>query len=109
MTVTRTLLALGVAAGLLPAAPAMAFCSKPITPHCASDGTLADSYMPEEQCRRAVKSHLEDLTRYRSCLTAEIEQVEEAAERFRDLLGESSTKSRVPPALPLLPGAEATG
>lgn len=100
-------------ASLLPSGPAMAFCSRPIVPYCVEDGTLADNYVPLERCRDEVESHLEDLTRYRDCLTTEIEEIDEAAERFRNLLGGDSEKSRIPPVRPLLPGhhlsAGATG
>jgi hypothetical protein len=86
------------AAGILLSAPAFAFCSKPITPHCVEDDNLAEGYVSEERCRRALEDHVEDLTRYRDCLTAEVGEIDEAVERFRSLLSEGPEKSRSRPA-----------
>lgn len=96
------------AACVLPASPASAFCSRPIAPYCVADGNLSDEYVPEERCRRNVIDHMEDLTRYRSCLTAEIGEIDAAVERFRSLLGEAEEKSRTLPAAPATPDAPAT-
>src|SRR3546814_3351266 len=96
------------AASLAASGSAFAFCSKPITPYCAEDGSLSDSYVPEDRCRRAVEDHVQDLTRYRSCLTAEVEQIDQAITRFRDLLGGGAEKSRSLPKGPTAPGVETT-
>src|SRR3546814_13399598 len=85
------------AASLAASGSAFAFCSKPITPYCAEDGSLSDSYVPEDRCRRAVEDHVQDLTRYRSCLTAEVEQSGQALTQFRDLQGGGAEKSRTLP------------
>jgi hypothetical protein len=96
------------AACVLASTPAFAFCSKPITPHCVEDGSLADSYVPEERCRRALQDHVEDLTSYRTCLTAEIEQVDEAVAQFQNLLDGDAEKSRNLPISPVAPGVQTT-
>ena len=99
MPLTRSVLIVPLAAaGILLSAPAVAFCSKPITPYCVEDGSLAKGHVPEDRCRRAVEDHVEDLTRYRSCLAVEIEQIDEAVERFRSLLSNGAEKSRSLPA-----------
>lgn len=93
-------------AAVLPANPAAAFCSKPIMPYCVEDGTLTDSYVPEDRCRRALQDHVEDLTRYRRCLSAEIEQIDAAVERFRTLLDGDKTQSRDLPGSTVRPALE---
>lgn len=108
MPLTRTFIMVVIAAGVLEASPAVAFCSKPIEPHCMADGSLTDSFVRESRCRRAVEDHLEDLGRYRNCLTAEIEEVDKAAERIRNLLSEGGEKSRIPPASPEAPDTQTT-
>lgn len=109
MSLTRAFLICSVAAGcLLGSGPAIAFCSKPIVPHCVSDGSLTDSYVPEARCRRALEDHVEDLTRYRSCLTAEIEQIDEAVEEFRSLLEGEAESSRSLPRGPAAPRGQTT-
>ena len=84
-------------APLLGVAPAIAFCSKPITPFCASDGNLTDSYITESKCRRLVEDHLNDLARYRNCLRDQIEQLDENVERFQNLLGGDTEDSGTTP------------
>lgn len=79
---------------LLQAAPAFAFCSKPITPFCASDGDLTGRYVSEANCRKLVKDHLSDLELYRSCRRDEIEQIDQEIERFEDLLGGEPERSQ---------------
>jgi hypothetical protein len=79
---------------VLASTPAFAFCSKPITPYCVEDGSLQD--------------HVEDLTSYRTCLTAEIEQVDEAVEQFQNLLDGGGEKSRNLPMSPVAPGVQTT-
>jgi hypothetical protein len=109
VSLTKAFILCTVAVASLPAAgPAYAFCSKPIMPHCVEDGSLTDSYVPEERCRRALKEHVEDLTSYRSCLTAEIEQIDETVERFENLLGGDAEKSRSLPPSPAAPGVQTT-
>lgn len=109
VSLTRAFLICTVTAGcLLGSGPALAFCSKPIAPYCVGDGTLADSYVPEEQCRRALEDHVEDLTRYRDCLSTEVGQIDEALERFRGLLSEGPEKSRSLPAGGTAPGVQTT-
>lgn len=93
------------AACLAASGPAFAFCSKPITPYCVEDGSLSDSYVPEDRCRRALEDHVRDLTRYRNCLAAEVEQIDQTIIRFRDLLGEGAEESRKGPTAP---GVETT-
>ena len=93
--ITRALLICTLtAACVLPSNAALAFCSQPIVPHCVADGTLTDSYVAEDRCRRALEKHVGDLTRYRNCLTAEIDQIDAAVERFRNLLDAGAEKSR---------------
>jgi hypothetical protein len=107
--VTRAFLICALAgATVLQTNAAAAFCSKPITPYCVEDGTLADSYVPEDRCRRALHNHVQDLTRYRSCLATEIEQIDATVERFRNLLDGDATKSRDLPSGPVAPGVETT-
>jgi hypothetical protein len=109
VSLTRAFLICTVAAGcLLESGPALAFCSKPIAPYCVGDGSLTDSYVPEARCRRALEDHVEDLTRYRDCLTAEVGQIDEAVERFRSLLSEGAEKSRSIPAGQAVPGGWTT-
>lgn len=109
MPVTKAFLVCALAgATVLQTNAAAAFCSKPITPYCVEDGSLTDSYVPEDRCRRALHDHVEDLTRYRSCLATEIEQIDAAVERFRNLLDGDATKSRGLPSSPVAPGVETT-
>src|SRR3546814_14422039 len=96
------------AASLAASGSAFAFCSKPITPYCAEDGSLSDSYVPEDRCRRAVEDHVQDLTSYRSCLTAEVEQIDQATTRFRDLMGGGAENSRSMPQVPPAAGVATT-
>src|SRR3546814_13404501 len=81
------------AASLAASGSAFAFCSKPITPYCAEDGSLSDSYVPEDRSRRAVEDHVQDLTRSRTCPPAEVAQIAQAITRFRALLGGGPEKS----------------
>lgn len=109
MPLTRAFLICTLAAAcVLESNAAIAFCSKPITPYCVEDGNLTDSYVPEERCRRALQDHVEDLTSYRHCLTAEIEQIDEVVEQFRNLLDGHAEKSRDLPTSPAAPGVQTT-
>ncbi|MPZ11091.1 MAG: hypothetical protein GEU89_12910 [Kiloniellaceae bacterium] len=69
---------------------ASAFCSKPTVPHCASDGSLADAYVPLDRCRRQVADHLEDVERYTTCLRELIKEISEEAEVYEELIRNSS-------------------
>src|SRR3546814_14762730 len=50
-------------------APAFAFCSKPVTPYCASDGELVGGYITAERCRVRIVDHLRQLEDYQNCLS----------------------------------------
>jgi hypothetical protein len=52
---------------------------------------------------------VEDLTGYRNCLTAEIEQIDEVVERTRNLLDGDAEKSRNLPTSLVAPGVQTTG
>lgn len=71
---------------LLASGPAIAFCSRPISPSCASDGKLSGRYIAQSECRRQVEDHLDDLIDYRLCRLGEIEQVNRDIERIRGVL-----------------------
>jgi hypothetical protein len=106
---TRELLICTLAvACVLQVSPAAAFCSKPIAPFCVEDESLSENFIPEERCRRALEHHVEDLTNYRQCLTAEIGQIDAAVERFKNLLNGDAEKSRSLPATPVTPDEPAT-
>lgn len=107
MPTIKTFLISALTAGcVLQSSGAVAFCSKPITPHCVEDGNLTDAYVPEERCRKALTDHVEDLSGYRNCLAAEIDRIDATVERFQKLLGGTGAKSRSRPALS---GAGAAG
>lgn len=85
-----TALPLALAAGTLFAAPAAAYCSKPIEPHCAVRGeSMGDSYITAKDCRRKVESHLEKLSRYQLCLQEMIVESEAESALYEDLLPRS--------------------
>ena len=74
--------------------PAIAFCSKPIVPYCASDGDLNDRYISRAECREQVEDHLDALAIYRSCLGNVIKQIDEDARKLRKLIGPDTHELR---------------
>ncbi|MEX0921390.1 MAG: hypothetical protein WD489_05950 [Rhodovibrionaceae bacterium] len=76
-----------LAAGTLLAAPAVAYCSKPIEPHCAVRAEeMGNSYINAADCRRKVDDHVEKLTRYQDCLREMVEESEAQSALYRSLL-----------------------
>ncbi len=78
---------MALAAGTLLAAPAMAYCSKPIEPHCAVRGeTMGNSYTTAKACHRRVEDHIDKLARYQICLQGMIEDSERESLLYKNLL-----------------------
>lgn len=76
-----------LAAGMLLSAPAAAYCSKPIEPHCAVRGeAMGNTFITSKDCRRKVEDHLEKLARYQLCLQEMIEESEAESALYQDLL-----------------------
>lgn len=80
------LCAIGLTSILVPNS-AIAFCSKPIAPYCASDGDLTDSFISRAECREQVEDHLDALAAYKNCLGGVIRQIDEDVRKFRKLVG----------------------
>lgn len=77
-------------AAVVSGTPAVALCSKPIVPYCASDGDLSDSYVSLAECSRKVKGHLAELERFKVCLSEAIDEVDREAGRLRDLISDAA-------------------
>jgi len=86
-TMRRLLICAIAMTPLLVAKPAIAFCSKPIAPYCASDGDLTDSVISRAECREEVEDHLDALATYKTCLGEVIRQIDEEVRKFRKLVG----------------------
>jgi len=78
-------------AALLAAQPAAAFCSKPVSPHCSADGTLADSYVSTSDCRDRTQKHVEALEIYRTCLQGLAEETGKEIDHLKQMLGRAAT------------------
>lgn len=70
-------------------APAFAFCSKPVTPYCATDGELVGGYITAERCRVRVVDHLRQLEDYQNCLRALVIQTGKDMDKLKRLVDES--------------------
>lgn len=76
-----------LAAGMLLSAPAAAYCSKPIEPHCAVRAeAMGNTFITAEDCRRKVDDHLEKLARYQLCLEEMIEESEAESALYQELM-----------------------
>lgn len=84
---TRLLICAIAMTPLLVPNQAIAFCSKPIEPYCASDGDLTDDFISRAECREEVVEYLDALSAYKSCLGKVMRQIDEDARKLRELIG----------------------
>lgn len=69
-------------------APAFAFCSKPVTPYCASDGELVGGYITADRCRVRIVDHLRQLEDYQNCLSDLVVETGKDMDKLKRLIGE---------------------
>lgn len=79
-----------LAAGMLVSAPAAAYCSKPIEPHCAVRAeVMGNSFITAKDCRGRVEKHVEELERYQLCLEDMVVEALAESTLYKDLLERS--------------------